>query len=85
MSASVSGVRYAAVASLTQGDCNDDDMVEIFDYAIFVSQRGAGKTADAIANFNGDGAVGNADFGYIAIPSEPLDTSAPTEEQAAAS
>jgi hypothetical protein len=67
MSASVSGVRYAAVASLTQGDCNDDDMVEIFDYAIFVSQRGAGKTADAIANFNGDGAVGNADFGYIAL------------------
>jgi hypothetical protein len=67
MSASVSGVRYAAVASLPQGDCNDDDMVEIFDYAIFVSQRGAGKSADAIANFNGDGAVGNADFGYIAL------------------
>ncbi|MEY2714907.1 MAG: hypothetical protein RIT24_1250, partial [Planctomycetota bacterium] len=67
MAASVSGVRYAATASLPQGDCNDDDMVEIFDYAIFVSQRGAGKAADAIANFNGDAAVGNADFTFIAL------------------
>jgi hypothetical protein len=64
---SVSGVRYAATVSLPQGDCNDDDMVEIFDYAIFVSQRGLNKTADAVANFNGDTAVGNADFSYIAL------------------
>jgi hypothetical protein len=67
MSASVSGVRYAATASLPQGDCNDDDMVEIFDYAIFVSARGVGKATNAVSNFNGDSVIGNADFGYIAL------------------
>ena len=65
--ATVSGVRYAASASLRQGDNNDDDMVEIFDYAIFVSARGAGKATNAVSNFNGDNVIGNADFGYIAL------------------
>jgi hypothetical protein len=67
VSATVSGVRYAASASLRQGDCNDDDMVEIFDYAIFVSARGVGQATNAVSNFNGDSVIGNADFGYIAL------------------
>jgi hypothetical protein len=65
--ATVSGVRYAASVSLRQGDNNDDDMVEIFDYAIFVSARGVGKATNAVSNFNGDSVIGNADFGYIAL------------------
>jgi hypothetical protein len=64
---SQSGARWSASVSLPQGDCNDDDVVEIFDYAIFVSQRGVGKAADAVANFNGDSAVGNADFTFLAL------------------
>jgi hypothetical protein len=66
-SGSVSGVRYAATVSLPQGDCNDDDMVEIFDYAIFVSARGTGKATNAVSNFNGDTVIGNADFTYIGL------------------
>jgi len=60
-------VRYAASASLRQGDNNDDDMVDIFDYAIFVSARGVGKATNAVSNFNGDTVIGNADFTYIAL------------------
>jgi uncharacterized delta-60 repeat protein len=67
VSPTVSGVRYAATASLPQGDCNDDDMVEIFDYAIFVSQRGTGKATNAVANYNADTTIGSADFTYITL------------------
>jgi hypothetical protein len=61
------GTRLGATVHLVQGDCNDDDMVEIFDYAIFVAGRGLGRSPDAVANFNGDTVIGNADFAYIAL------------------
>jgi hypothetical protein len=61
------GARYAATVNLRQGDCNDDDMIEIFDYAVFISRRGVGQPSDAIANFDGDGVVGNSDFTFIAL------------------
>jgi predicted outer membrane repeat protein len=67
VSPTVSGSRYAAVVALPQGDNNDDDMVEIFDYAIFVSVRGPGRATNAVANYNADTLIGNADFTYIAL------------------
>lgn len=66
-SASISGVRYAATFALKQGDSNDDDMVDIADFGIFVAARGAGKALDATSNFNSDTAIGNGDFAYISI------------------
>jgi hypothetical protein len=66
-SATISGVRYAATFALKQGDSNDDDMVDIADFGIFVAARGAGKALDATSNFNSDTAIGNGDFAYISI------------------
>jgi uncharacterized delta-60 repeat protein len=65
--ATVSGARYALSVLLEQGDNNDDDMIEIFDYAIFVSLRGAGRAVNAVSNYNADTIVGGADFSHIAL------------------
>ena len=65
--ATISGVRYEAAFSLQQGDSNDDDVVDIVDFGIFVAARGAGKALDAASNFNSDTIIGTADFSYISI------------------
>ena len=65
--ATVSGARYALSVLLEQGDNNDDDMIEIFDYAVFVSLRGAGRAVNAVSNYNADTIVGGADFSHIAL------------------
>lgn len=65
--ATISGVRYEAAFSLQQGDSNDDDVVDIVDFGIFVAARGAGKALDAASNFNSDTVIGTADFSYIGI------------------
>ena len=66
-SATVSGVRYQAAFSLKQGDSNDDDLVDILDFGIFVAAYGAGKALDATSNFNSDTIIANADFAFISI------------------
>ena len=64
---SIVGTRFAASVLLKQGDSNDDDIVDIFDYGIFLSDRGFGKATNARSNFNNDTAVNNADFGFIGL------------------
>ena len=66
-SASVVGTRYDASFALVQGDSNDDDLVEIVDYATFILDIGAGKARDARSNFNADTMVNNADFSHIGM------------------
>ena len=64
---SVLSKRYKATAALLQGDSNDDDVVDITDFAIFVTSRGAGKAVDATSNFNGDTVINTVDFTYIGV------------------
>jgi subtilisin-like proprotein convertase family protein len=64
---SVSGVKYAATASLRQGDSNDDDRVDILDFALFVASRGSTVGVSARSNFNADAVVNNADLSFISL------------------
>ena len=66
-SASVVGVRYAASVVLTQGDSNDDDLIDILDFGMFLGDRGADATRRGRSNFNSDLAVSNGDFGFISL------------------
>ena len=66
-SASVVGVRYAASVVLTQGDSNDDDLIDILDFGVFLGDRGADATRRGRSNFNSDLAVSNGDFGFISL------------------
>ncbi|MEY4118899.1 MAG: hypothetical protein RLZZ116_2227, partial [Planctomycetota bacterium] len=65
--ASVSGVRYAASAVLRQGDSNDDNMVDVLDFGIFVGDRGVDATGRGISNFNSDLVINNGDFQFISL------------------
>ena len=62
---SIVGSRYEATFALVQGDSNNDDMIEIVDYATWVIDFGAGKAVDARSNFNADALVNNADLGFV--------------------
>jgi len=64
---SVSGARYAASAVLRQGDSNDDNIVDVLDFGIFVGDRGVDATRRGISNFNSDTQVNNFDFQFISI------------------
>jgi hypothetical protein len=46
--------QYAVSFTLRQGDATNDDVVDIFDYATFVTSRGIGKAPDAQSNYTGD-------------------------------
>ncbi|MFZ9914865.1 MAG: proprotein convertase P-domain-containing protein, partial [Phycisphaerales bacterium] len=59
--------RYSASYTLRQGDCNDDDKVDILDFSYFVANRGATVGPNATANFNSDGIVNNADLAFISL------------------
>jgi hypothetical protein len=63
----VVGKRYDASFTLLQGDSNDDDMIDIFDFSLFAVDRGFGKATDARSNFNADTLVNNCDFTFICI------------------
>jgi hypothetical protein len=63
--ASIVGSRYEATFALVQGDSNNDDMIEIVDYATWVIDFGSGKAVDARSNFNADALVNNADLGFV--------------------
>jgi hypothetical protein len=62
---SIVGSRYEATFALVQGDSNNDDMIEIVDYATWVIDFGAGKAVNARSNFNADTLVNNADLGFV--------------------
>ena len=64
---SVSGVRYAASVVLRQGDSNDDNIVDVLDFGIFVGDRGVDATRRGISNFNSDPVVNNGDFQFISL------------------
>ena len=64
--ASVSGVKYSASFSADQGDSNDDDLVDILDFGVYVGDFGP-AAAGAISNFNDDTDVNSGDFGFISI------------------
>ena len=63
------GARYRADFALIQGDSNDDDMIEIVDYAMFVIDSSTAGNFDrppeARSNFNGDRLVNIVDFSFI--------------------
>ena len=61
------GARWGATVTPRQGDSNDDDMVEIVDYALWVTDIASGIAQDARSNFNGDTTVNTGDFGYINV------------------
>jgi hypothetical protein len=67
----VVGTKYVPSASfsLIGGDSNDDNVVDILDFGVFVADRSvlgsAPKTADSRSNFNHDIVVGNSDFTFI--------------------
>jgi hypothetical protein len=63
---SVVGARYLAAVSLSQGDSNDDDLIEIVDYATWIIDMGP-STPSGRSNFNGDAAVALVDFTFIGI------------------
>lgn len=65
--ASVSGTRYAASFSLLQGDSNDDNVIDVLDFGLFVGDIGGPVDTNAISNFNADPVVNNADFSFISL------------------
>ena len=63
---SVVGVEYAASIALDQGDSNDDNLVDILDFGIYVGKFGA-AAAGGSSNFNDDLAVNSGDFSFISL------------------
>ncbi|MGA1224227.1 MAG: beta strand repeat-containing protein [Phycisphaerales bacterium] len=66
---SVSGTKWVTDTTfeLIAGDSNDDNVVDILDFGVFVSDRGAGKNPASRSNFNRDAFVNNADFAFIGL------------------
>lgn len=62
-----SGARYTLAVALVQGDSNDDNVVDIVDFASFVAARGTVVPSNHPANFNADVAVNNADLSFISV------------------
>jgi hypothetical protein len=63
---SLVGVEYAASIALDQGDSNDDNLVDILDFGIYVGKFGA-ALAGGSSNFNDDLLVNAGDFGFISL------------------
>ena len=59
--------RWEAAVTLVQGDSNDDNMVEILDYGLWLADGFRTAAADARSNFNADGVVDSGDFSFIAV------------------
>ncbi len=64
--ASIVGVEYSTSIALDQGDSNDDNLVDILDFGIFIGDFGP-AAAGGISNFNDDLSVNNADYGFISL------------------
>jgi hypothetical protein len=65
--APVIGAIYVPANDLIGGEANDDNMVDILDFGIFVGDRGGGKLPGDRSNWNRDGVVGSADFTFISL------------------
>ena len=63
----ISGARHSASMLLRQGDSNDDDIVDIVDFGLFLADRGTGKAPEARSNFNSDAHVGTGDFSFLTL------------------
>lgn len=63
---SLVGVEYAASIALDQGDSNDDNLVDILDFGIYVGKFGA-ALAGGSSNFNDDTSVNSGDFSFISV------------------
>ena len=61
--------RYTMGLQLVQGDCDNNNAIDIYDFTIFASLRSTAadpfRHPDSCANFNADNRVNNLDFGYI--------------------
>ncbi len=66
---SISGSKWVTPApfGLIAGDSNDDNLVDIFDFASFVTDRGLNKTVYSRSNYDHNGVVNNGDFGFISL------------------
>jgi hypothetical protein len=64
---SVAQYRYSANFSMQQGDADDDDLVDIIDFGLFVVDRGFALEPDARSNYNADSIVNNADFSFVSL------------------
>ena len=53
--------KYQTAFVLRQGDSNNDDVVDIYDFSLFAADRGLASGASARSNFNADVAINNAD------------------------
>jgi hypothetical protein len=57
--------KYDVAFALRQGDSNNDDVVDIVDYSLFLVDFGTDGSFSSRSNFNADGFVNNGDFGFI--------------------
>ena len=66
-----SGGRFVTTHVLRQGDCDDTDAVDIYDFSIFVASRSNAASSyrapNAIANFNADLRIDTVDFSFISL------------------
>ncbi|MEY4821577.1 MAG: hypothetical protein RLY72_1229, partial [Planctomycetota bacterium] len=62
----INGTHYRARFQLKQGDSNNDDVIDIFDFGMWYIDLGA-AASDHRSNFNADGFVNTADFGWIGL------------------
>lgn len=63
--------RLRSTHSLRQGDSNDDNLIEIVDYGLWIVDRSTAsdpfRAPDARSNFNADAFVNNFDYALIAV------------------
>ena len=67
----VAGNRLAVSTMLRQGDCDDSNAVDIYDFSIFVASRSNAssfvRSPDQAANFNADARIDTVDFSFISL------------------
>ena len=64
---SVSGTAYVASLVLRQGDSNNDNIVDILDFGMYVADVGSGKATNARSNFDGNTVIDTTDFSFISF------------------
>ena len=62
----ISGTKWAVdFGALTQGDSNNDDLVDILDFGMYVGDFSGAVLADARSNFDGDTDIDTGDYTFI--------------------
>ena len=63
--------RYSAAFSLMQGDSDDSNGIDVYDFSLYVGDRSTAasyeRSPQARSNFNADIFVGNADSSFICV------------------